>query len=69
MLNYAIFLDRDGTINEDPGYLGDPDKLKVFPEAGKAFFCTDDGAGTGVDPAGRIALDGLCCIPVIVFAG
>jgi D,D-heptose 1,7-bisphosphate phosphatase len=37
MLNYAIFLDRDGTINEDPGYLGDPDKLKVFPEAGKAL--------------------------------
>lgn len=36
-VNYAIFLDRDGTINEDPGYLGDPDKLKVFPEAGKAL--------------------------------
>jgi D-glycero-D-manno-heptose 1,7-bisphosphate phosphatase len=37
MGNYAIFLDRDGTINEDPGYLGDPNKLKVFPEAGKAL--------------------------------
>jgi D,D-heptose 1,7-bisphosphate phosphatase len=37
MGNYAIFLDRDGTINEDPGYLGDPNKLKLFPEAGKAL--------------------------------
>ncbi|HVO73560.1 MAG TPA: HAD family hydrolase [Ignavibacteriaceae bacterium] len=37
MRNYAIFLDRDGTINEDPGYLGDPNKLKVFPETGKAL--------------------------------
>jgi D,D-heptose 1,7-bisphosphate phosphatase len=37
MGNHAVFLDRDGTINEDPGYLGDPRKLKVFPEAGKAL--------------------------------
>jgi len=37
MGNYAVFLDRDGTINEDPGYLGDPNKLKLFPESGKAL--------------------------------
>jgi len=37
MGNYAVFLDRDGTINEDPGYLGDPNKLKLFPESAKAL--------------------------------
>jgi D-glycero-D-manno-heptose 1,7-bisphosphate phosphatase len=37
MGNHAIFLDRDGTLNEDPGYLGDPDKVKLFPETGKAL--------------------------------
>ncbi|MDA0840896.1 MAG: HAD-IIIA family hydrolase, partial [Planctomycetota bacterium] len=29
----AVFLDRDGTINVDPGYLGDPAKLKLLPNA------------------------------------
>jgi D-glycero-D-manno-heptose 1,7-bisphosphate phosphatase len=33
----AVFLDRDGTINEDPGYLGEPDKVILFPGAGKAL--------------------------------
>jgi len=28
----ALFLDRDGTILDDPGYLSDPDKVKLFPE-------------------------------------
>lgn len=37
MGNYAVFLDRDGTINEDPGYLGDPDKLKLFPDTAEAL--------------------------------
>ncbi len=27
----AVFLDRDGTINEDPGYLNDPERLKLLP--------------------------------------
>lgn len=26
-----IFLDRDNTINEDPGYLSDPEKVKILP--------------------------------------
>lgn len=37
MSQYAVFLDRDGTINEDPGYLGDPDKVKLFSGTGKAL--------------------------------
>ncbi|MBL1214527.1 MAG: HAD family hydrolase [Ignavibacteriae bacterium] len=27
----AVFFDRDGTINIDPGYLGDPELVKLFP--------------------------------------
>lgn len=30
----AIFLDRDGTINEEKDYLHDPEEVVVFPEAG-----------------------------------
>jgi len=37
MLNHAVFLDRDGTLNEDPGYLGNPDKVKLFPNTGEAL--------------------------------
>jgi D-glycero-D-manno-heptose 1,7-bisphosphate phosphatase len=29
----AVFLDRDGTINEEVGYLDSLEKLKIFPEA------------------------------------
>jgi D-glycero-D-manno-heptose 1,7-bisphosphate phosphatase len=31
-MNRAVFLDRDGTLHEDPGYLHEPDKLVVFPD-------------------------------------
>ena len=34
--NAAIFLDRDGTINEEVGYLDSPDKLVIFPSAVEA---------------------------------
>ena len=37
MLNSAVFLDRDGTLNEDPGYLGDPDHLKLYPGTGESL--------------------------------
>jgi len=29
----AVFFDRDGTINEDPGYLGDVSLVKLFSDA------------------------------------
>ena len=35
--NIAVFLDRDGTINEEVGYLDSLDKLKVIPSAQEAI--------------------------------
>ena len=32
----AIFLDRDGTINEDIGYVSSPDELVLYPYAAEA---------------------------------
>lgn len=34
MSEKAVFLDRDGTLNYDPGYIGDPADLTLFPDAG-----------------------------------
>ena len=31
MGNAAIFLDRDDTIIEDPGYINDPEQVKLLP--------------------------------------
>jgi D-glycero-D-manno-heptose 1,7-bisphosphate phosphatase len=33
----AVFLDRDGTIVEDPGFLHEPDQVRLFPGAGAAI--------------------------------
>jgi D-glycero-D-manno-heptose 1,7-bisphosphate phosphatase len=35
--NTAVFLDRDGTINEEVGYLGSLDKFKIIPCAYEAI--------------------------------
>jgi D,D-heptose 1,7-bisphosphate phosphatase len=35
MSNRAVFLDRDGTLIENPGYLGDPEKVKLLPFVGE----------------------------------
>jgi D,D-heptose 1,7-bisphosphate phosphatase len=37
MVNFGVFFDRDGTLNEDPGYLGDPNQVKLFPGTGEAL--------------------------------
>jgi D-glycero-D-manno-heptose 1,7-bisphosphate phosphatase len=36
VLRKAIFLDRDGTVSEDTGYMTDPTIYKVFPWSGQA---------------------------------
>ena len=33
----TAFLDRDGTIIEDPGYLDDPDQVQLIPHAASAI--------------------------------
>lgn len=33
----AIFLDRDGTLNPDPGYISDPDQFELFPGTAEAL--------------------------------
>ncbi len=35
-LQSAIFIDRDGTINEDTGYVSSPDELIIYPWAAEA---------------------------------
>ena len=54
-MNRAVFLDRDHTLIEDPGYLSDPDAVKLLPgvelaikslhQAGyKIVVCTNQSA-------------------------
>ncbi len=38
MANKAIFLDRDNTIIEDPGYINNPDQVKLLPGAANALI-------------------------------
>lgn len=34
---YTIFLDRDGTLNPDPGYIKSPDQFELFPGVSRAL--------------------------------
>jgi len=36
-MNLAVFLDRDGTLNEDPGYLRDTNLVKLFDGVGETL--------------------------------
>ncbi|MCC7442544.1 MAG: HAD family hydrolase [Bdellovibrionales bacterium] len=36
-MSRAVFLDRDGTLNVDPGYLDHPDKMALIPGVGDAL--------------------------------
>lgn len=36
-MHKAVFLDRDGTVTEEVGYLNDLSKLRLIPNAGKAI--------------------------------
>ena len=37
MSNPAVFLDRDGTINEEMGYINHLSRFRVFPQAAPAI--------------------------------
>lgn len=37
MMRKAIFLDRDGTLNPDPGYISDPADFELFPGVPQAL--------------------------------
>ncbi|MBH0193631.1 MAG: lipopolysaccharide heptosyltransferase II [Nitrospira sp.] len=37
LAGYTVFLDRDGTLNPDPGYIRSPDQLELFPGVAQAL--------------------------------
>lgn len=39
LLRPAVFLDRDGTISEEMGYVNHVDRLQIFPYAAEAIRC------------------------------
>jgi D-glycero-D-manno-heptose 1,7-bisphosphate phosphatase len=47
-MNRAVFLDRDGTVNEEVGYLSDLKELRLIPGAGRAIKRLNDAGLTVV---------------------
>ncbi len=41
MSRVAVFIDRDGTLIEDPGYLADPAKVRLIPGAAEALLALE----------------------------
>jgi hypothetical protein len=54
----AVFLDRDGTIIEDAGYLRDPDRVRLLPGAAQAIGRLR-GRAAG-EPPQSVASDTIC---------
>lgn len=66
-LRKAVFLDRDGTINEDPGYVSDPSQIRLIPRSGEAVAAlvghgflivvvsNQSGIARGIIPVGMIS--------------
>jgi histidinol-phosphate phosphatase family protein len=62
----AVFLDRDGTLNEDPGYINHPDRMRLLPGVGQALRKLKDagfllvvvsnqsGVGRGIIPPAEL---------------
>ena len=47
-MNRAVFLDRDGTINEEVGYINHIDRFKVFPWAASAIRRLNDAGARSI---------------------
>lgn len=66
-MNRAVFLDRDGTVIEERGYLSDPAGVQLLPGAAEALgalaengwklivVSNQSGVGRGLIPPGRMA--------------
>ena len=66
MSSKAVFLDRDGTLNEDPGYINHRDKMKLLPGVATALKSLKDagfllvvvsnqsGVGRGIIPPAEL---------------
>ncbi len=44
----AFFLDRDGTINEDTGYVSGPDELMIYPWTAEAIRLINDAGAKAI---------------------
>ncbi len=65
-MKWAVFLDRDGTIIEEVGHLGDPERLSLIPGSAEAIRLLNEasipvilatnqaGVGRGYFPAGMV---------------
>ncbi len=47
-MNRAVFIDRDGTISEEVGYINHPSRFRVFPYSGAAIKHLNDNGWLAV---------------------
>ncbi len=48
MMTAAFFLDRDGTINEDTGYVSHPDELMIYPWTAEAIRLINESGAKAI---------------------